>query len=191
MSPIQSKSLRRLALAGLLVTLLLAGLTTLTAAAPGPTFTACASYHTVHQNETLQDIADAYGVTETDLASVNALSAPYLLKAGQSLCVPFAPPPLAATPPPDCIKLRAQVYQHKRITLYAENLPVKHVFNLRFRPTSYYGAWVKVATVRPSSKGTLVRTFTIPESMRNIPRFQVCLKEVYRGYLACTIAKNR
>lgn len=189
MSPEMLQFLRRLTVAGLLVITLLVGFATLTAAAPAPVMAACASYHTVRQNETLEDIADLYGLTEADLASANGLPTPYLLKADQSLCVPFAPVPLEATPPLDCIKLQAKVYQHKRITLYAENLPTSHVYLLKFRPQNY-GPWHKVAVVRPTSKGTLTRTSTIPDSWRNVPRFRVCLKEVYRGYLACTVVNN-
>jgi len=160
------------------------------AAASAPPAGVCASYHTVKATETIQDIAAAYGVTVQALAEANALSNPYIVEIGDSLCTPPPPAVAAALPPIDCIKLRAQVYQHKRITLYAEKLPVKHTYWLKFRPFKF-GPWIKVAKVYPKSDGTLVRSFTIPESWRSMPRFQVCLKETTYGYLVCTTANNR
>lgn len=174
----------------LVVIFLSTSLFTWEAAASAPSIGACASYHTVKANEKIQDIAAAYGVTVQALAEANDLSSPYQIELGESLCIPLSPAVAASLPPIDCIKLHAQVYQHKRITLYAEKLPVKHVYWLKFRPFKF-GPWIKVARVYPKSDGTLVRSFTIPESWRSMPRFQVCLKETTYGYLVCTTANNR
>lgn len=190
MNSARTPSFWKLFSAGLLVILLSASLPPWQASASTPLSNPCLTYHTVKANEKIQDIAAAYGVAVQDLANANGLTSPYYLESGDSLCIPSSAAVTASIPPIDCIKLRAQVYQHKRITLYAEKLPVKHVYWLKFRPFNF-GPWIKVAKVYPKSDGTLVRSFTIPESWRNMPRFRVCLKETTYGYLVCTTANNR
>src|SRR5690606_18645691 len=62
--------------------------------------------YTVHAGDTLQGIAQSYGVTVADLAEVNGISDPTSIREGQVLIIPLerrvtpGPTPTATAPPP-------------------------------------------------------------------------------------------
>lgn len=56
--------------------------------------------HTVVAGETLSSIAKHYGVTIRQLVETNNIQDPNLIRAGQTLRIPQAAPPLQPTPPP-------------------------------------------------------------------------------------------
>lgn len=51
----------------------------------------CGSGYTVRTNDTLSEIAERCGVSMSDLASTNGLSAPYTLRVGQTIAMPRPP----------------------------------------------------------------------------------------------------
>ena len=75
-----------------------------------------------------------------------------------------------------------------RLRLWGTNFNPRHNFIVKIRATGI--SWRRIGTVSPRQNGTFESTYTIPRSMMHARIFEVCLKEVQRGYLVCTHVKN-
>jgi LysM repeat protein len=83
--------------------------TSLPAAPAVPAATGPAVYHTVARGEHLVNIANAYGVTEEQLAQLNNITNPNMIYAGQELLISPGAPVDASVPPPAVPDTSAQV----------------------------------------------------------------------------------
>jgi hypothetical protein len=151
--------------------------------APAQAAITCQKYHTVAQGETLDKIAREYGVSATELASVNGIT-DGALTVGASICIQGVPAPYG-------IHFKASIKYHKTVTYSGYGFPKTHAYLIKVRPAGSLDNWYKIKNIKPNSSGKISGNFTLPTDLRSVSRLQVCLKEVNHGYIVCYTAFNR
>lgn len=145
----------------------------------------CKQWHTVKSGETLSSIARIYGVKWQDIAKLNNLSSPYLIRPGQKLCISATSTIVTPTPPPPPINTNVRVYatrvkEDMEVTLAGKSLAANTTYTVylsKYKNTK--SERLKAGTVNSDNNGAFSnKVFAIPGKLADIAKIRV---ELYRG----------
>jgi LysM repeat protein len=145
---------------------------------PKPALAAtCEETYTVKAGDTIGQVAKKYETTINKIARANDLERPYVLTAGQKLCIPKVPAPSSNY-------TWTAVYDGKALTLEGEKFKKTHPFIVKARidPTD---AWTKLGRVGSDKNGDLEKKYTLPKGLQGETFLTVCLKDGVTDFLDC------
>jgi LysM repeat protein len=143
----------------------------------------CAKYYTVKSSDTLQEIAQKFGLSWKDIAKVNGIKRPSEIKPGDSLCIPSTASSGAII---DNSKYDVTVYvSGGRITITTASFKNASTFIVKVRPGEVgSGSWTKLGKIKVEKSRQTVY-FALPAGLRTLPKVTVCLKDVRNDNLIC------
>jgi len=173
----------------IVVALLLSVLPQFTQSAAAAT---CSKKHTVVAGDTLSSIAAKYNTTVQALAQLNDLKDPYVLSVGQAICLP-ANTKVTTTTPSSSSSSSSAKYKYdmainrdgKRITLKVSSFPPKSNFHVRIGEALRRSGWERIGKLKTNKNGAGEAIYGLPEDLRNVPSYYVCLKNQITDKLVC------
>ena len=173
----------------IVVALLLSVLPQFTQSAAAAT---CSKKYTVVAGDTLSSIAAKYNTTVQALAQLNDLKDPYVLSVGQVICLPADSKVTTATPSSSSSSSSTK-YKYdmtitrdgKRITLKASSFPPKSNFHVRIGESYKFSGWQRIGKLKTNKNGVGEATYGLPQGLRNVPSYNVCLKNQITDKLVC------
>jgi LysM repeat protein len=147
----------------------------------------CSKMYTVVTGDTVSKIALQFNVTVQALADANSLKEPYVIVAGQTLCIPGTTTTGTTTSgttstAPDFTVTR----DGNRIVVKLVNLTPKRPYNIRIGPNLRTNAnWLRLGNVRTNKTGTAEKSFQLPRDYRNRPNYGMCLKDQVTDAVKC------
>jgi LysM repeat protein len=152
----------------------------------------CKQWHTVKSGDYLSSIARQYGVNWRDIAEINNLSSPYVIRPGQKLCVSVSGAPVTPVPTPLPVTTSVRVYatkvvEDKEVTLAGKSLAANTSYIIYL--SKYKGTVIeriKIGKVTTDKNGSFSgKVFKIPSKLADIAKIRV---ELFSGKKA--VAEN-
>lgn len=139
----------------------------------------CSTYHSVKRGESLFRIGLQYNLTWKPIASVNNLSNPNLIFAGQVLCIPkgssYSAPAIKSSKIPTIEIL--SVVRNKRVTIRTNNFPPDKTFTVTMGRYGTKGVnGFEVATTDSGDGGTFIATYKIPQALKGQDQIAIRLQ---------------
>jgi LysM repeat protein len=147
----------------------------------------CSKMYTVATGDTVSKIALQFNVTVQALADANSLKEPYVIVAGQTLCIPGTATTGTTTSGtttkgPDFTVTR----DGNRITVKLVNMTGKRPYNIRIGPNLRTNDnWLRLGNVRTNKAGAAEKSFQLPRDYRNRPNYGMCLKDQVTDAVKC------
>jgi len=164
----------------LALTLVLSGLPQSQAAA-----VTCKYKHKVQEGETLIYVGYLYTVNWLDIAKANNLSQPYVISAGQVLCIPYGTEPETTTTKskgkePSVIILVGLL----RVFVTVENFPKKTTYYVKIIPTGSSVSY-HLGYFTTNKEGDFSGWFKIPPTVPRTSEVKLCIKNVWTDAVTC------
>lgn len=151
----------------------------------------CAEKYYVVAGDTLNKVANLYGLDWQAIIDANNLSEPYHLLIGQRLCIPKAD----KTNQVKNNKYKAGnakpvsfywTRTSNELTVTTSGLPDNNSFFVKADDFSQAGIqWHKLGTLRIKKDGSVSATYSLPKDLRKATQLTVCLKNIYTDGIAC------
>jgi murein DD-endopeptidase MepM/ murein hydrolase activator NlpD len=151
----------------------------------------CAEKYYVVAGDTLNKVANLYGLDWQAIIDANNLSEPYNLLIGQRLCIPKA-------------DKSNQVKNNKykagnakpisfywtrtgsELTVTTGSFPKNNSFFVKVDDFTLAGIlWYKLGVLRIKKDGSMKETYSLPKDLRKAAQLTVCLKNIYTDAIAC------
>jgi hypothetical protein len=148
---------------------------------------ACSQTYTVKKGEYLSLIAKRYGISWRALAEINNIKSPWVIYAGEKLCISeegtITPTPQPGTIPTFSI---VSVDRDKSVTIKTRDFPAKESFDVLMGPFGTKGIGGKlVETIDSGKGGSFTANFKIPASLRGSRQIAIRLESrTGSGYFA-------
>ena len=152
----------------------------------------CSKKYTVVAGDTLSSIAAKYNTTVQVLADLNDLAAPYVLSVGQVLCLPSTAKEITPTPKPGSSSTSKPNYDMSvtrdgtRITLKVASFPANSNFHVRAGEALRFPGWTRIGKMKTNKNGSGEATYGLPQGLRKVPVYFLCLKNQITDKLVCT-----
>ena len=165
----------------LVLTLLVSGMPQSQAAA-----VTCKFKHTVQPGETLIYLGFLYQVDWKEIAEANNIYEPYVITAGQVLCIPYGTEPVTTTTTKKGKEPSVTIIPSLRQLLVAvENFPKKMSYYLRLFPTGYATNSYYLGHFTTNKEGDYTGWFKIPINVPRTAEMRICIKNVWTDAVSC------
>jgi LysM repeat protein len=161
------------------------------APAPAAAKVKCAEKYYVVSGDTLNKVANLYGLDWQSIIDANHLAEPYNLLIGQRLCIPKADKNNKASKNKEKAGNAKPVsFYWKRtsseLTITTNSFPKNNTFFVKVDDFSTTGIkWYKLGVIRIKKDGSISATYSLPKDLRKAAQLTVCLKNVYYDTIAC------
>jgi LysM repeat protein len=151
----------------------------------------CAEKYYVVAGDTLNKVANLYGIDWQAIIDANNLSEPYNLLIGQRLCIPKATSSNQVKSNKDKAgSVKPVSFYWKRtssdLTVTTSSFPKSNSFFVKADDFSTAGIqWYKLGVLRIKKDGSVSATFSLPKDLRKAPQLTICLKNIYTDVIAC------
>jgi LysM repeat protein len=151
----------------------------------------CAEKYFVVAGDTLNKVANLYGLDWQAIIDANNLAEPYNLLIGQRLCIPKADKTNKASSNKEKAGNAKPVsFYWKRtsseLTITTNSFPKNNTFFVKADDFTKAGIqWYKLGVIRIKKDGTISTTYSLPKDLRKAAQLTICLKNVYYDTLAC------
>jgi LysM repeat protein len=151
----------------------------------------CAEKYYVVAGDTLNKVANLYGLDWQSIIDANNLSEPYNLLIGQRLCIPKATSSNKVKNNKDkagSVKPVSFYWTRtsSELTVTTSSFPKNNSFFVKADDFSTSGIqWYKLGVLRIKKDGSVSATFSLPKDLRKAPQLTICLKNVYSDVIAC------
>jgi LysM repeat protein len=151
----------------------------------------CADKYFVVAGDTLNRIANLYGLDWQAIIDANNLTEPYHLLIGQRLCIP------KATKSNQVKNNKYKAGNAKPVSFYwtrtsseltvtTSSFPENNSFFVKADDFSKAGIlWYKLGVLRIKKDGSISTTYSLPKDLRKAAQLTVCLKNIYTDGIAC------
>jgi hypothetical protein len=157
-------------------------------AAPQASGGDCQALYRVRVGDTVNQIANHYGVSVVDLLYANGMTiyGSHRLHPGDILCIPY--PGGSGGRWSDAV-LHARVTSNLGLEIWGRYFPHNRDFAVRL-DTGEWGLSKRLGTTGSSNTGEIADTFKIPLNYRFAPSFGVCLKDPSSNRYLCVSIRN-
>lgn len=151
----------------------------------------CADKYYVVSGDTLNKIANLYGLDWQAIIDANNLTEPYVLLIGQRLCIPKADKDNRVKNNKDKAGNAKPVSFYwtrsaSKLTIKTNNFAKQNSFYVKADDFSQAGIqWYKLGVLRIKKDGTVSMTYDLPKDLRKATQLTVCLKNIYYDSIAC------
>jgi LysM domain len=151
----------------------------------------CAEKYFVVSGDTLNKIANLYGLDWQAIIDANHLAEPYNLVIGQRLCIPKATKSNQVNNNKDKAGNAKPVSFYwtrtsSELTVKTSSFPKNNSFFVKADDFTTSGIlWYKLGVIRIKKDGSINATFSLPKDLRKAAQLTVCLKNIYYDSIAC------
>jgi LysM repeat protein len=151
----------------------------------------CADKYFVVAGDTLNKVANLYGLDWQAIIDANHLAEPYNLVIGQRLCIPKATSSNKVKNNKDKAGNAKPVSfywtrTNSELTVKTSSFPKNNSFFVKADDFSTPGIqWYKLGVIRIKKDGSINTTFSLPKDLRKATQLTVCLKNIYYDTVAC------
>ena len=151
----------------------------------------CAEKYYVVSGDTLNKVANLYGLDWQAIIDANNLSEPYNLLIGQRLCIPKATKSNEVKNNKDKAGNVKPVSfywtrTNSELTVTTSGFPKNNSFFVKADDFSTAGIdWYKLGVIRIKKDGSIKSSFSLPKDLRKAPQLTICLKNIYTDVIAC------
>jgi murein DD-endopeptidase MepM/ murein hydrolase activator NlpD len=151
----------------------------------------CAEKYYVVAGDTLNKVANLYGLDWQAIIDANNLSEPYNLLVGQRLCIPKKTSSNKVNNNKDKAgNVKPVSFYWTRtsseLTVTTNSFPKNNSFFVKADDFSTSGIqWYKLGVIRIKKDGSVKATFSLPKDLRKAPQLTICLKNIYTDSIAC------
>jgi LysM repeat protein len=151
----------------------------------------CAEKYYVVAGDTLNKIANLYGLDWQAIIDANNLTEPYNLVIGQRLCIPKATKSNQVKSNKDKAGNAKPISFYwtrtsSEVTVKTSSFPKNNSFFVKADDFSISGIkWYKLGVIRIKKDGSISETFSLPKDLRKATQLTVCLKNIYYDTIAC------
>jgi len=153
----------------------------------------CSKMYTVATGDTLSKIALQFNVTVQALADANNLKEPYVIVAGQTLCIPGTTTTggTTSTGTTSTAPGFTVTRDGNRITVKLANMTAKRPYSVKIGPDIRANTnWTRLGTIRTNKVGAGQKSFQLPKGFRNQPSYAMCLKDQVTDAVKCNTIKQ-
>jgi LysM repeat protein len=161
------------------------------APAPAAAKTKCAEKYFVVTGDTLNKVANMFGLDWQAIIDANHLAEPYNLLVGQRLCIPKPDKTNKISRNKEKAgNAKTVSFYWKRtsseLTITTSSFPKNNSFFVKVDDFSTAGIqWYKLGVIRIKKDGSISETFSLPKDLRKAAQLTVCLKNIYYDSIAC------
>jgi LysM repeat protein len=159
--------------------------------APAAAKVKCAEKYYVTAGDTLNKIANMYGLDWQAIIDANNLSEPYNLLIGQRLCIPKADKTNRISSNKEKAGNAKPVSFYwtrtsSELTIKTSGIPDNNSFFVKADDFTKSGIqWYKIGVIRIKKDGSITATYSLPKDLRQATQLTVCLKNIYSDAIAC------
>ncbi len=150
----------------------------------------CKFKHTVKPGETLSYIATLYGVSIDDIAKANSLTPPYVIIAGQVLCIPGGTQPAVTGTPKKKPPVLIVSPSIGHVFVSVENFRPKTTYYVRVYPFEKSALSYRIGYFTTNKEGDFSDWFKLPAYVPRTTTMKVCVKNVWTDAVSCAMYQD-
>jgi hypothetical protein len=145
----------------------------------------CKYKHKVQAGETLTYIGYLYTVNWLDIADANNIGEPYVIAAGQVLCIPYGTEPANTTTSKKGKEPKVDIVVNLlRVLVAVENFPKKTSYYVKIFPAGSSVSY-HLGHFTTNKEGDFTGWFKISPSIPHTSKVRLCIKNVWTDAVTC------